>query len=168
MEYRIVKSDELAHHGILGMKWGVRRYQNPDGSLTAEGKKRYGSEAGLYKSQAKKEAKKSVKNLAKFAGAAYLTEGTGTVAANMTGKMTKMAYGLGKVLSSAAGEEVIGQAVYGGQAAAQVAAFMGQYGTALAAGTTVVGLAAGGYAVYRAAKAINKSVKAHNAKKEGR
>lgn len=32
---------ELAHYGILGMKWGVRRYQNPDGSLTSEGKKRY-------------------------------------------------------------------------------------------------------------------------------
>lgn len=31
----------LAHHGIKGQKWGVRRYQNPDGSLTAEGKKRY-------------------------------------------------------------------------------------------------------------------------------
>lgn len=33
----------LEHHGIKGMKWGVRRYQNPDGSLTAAGKKRYGS-----------------------------------------------------------------------------------------------------------------------------
>lgn len=31
----------LVHHGIKGMKWGVRRYQNPDGSLTAAGKKRY-------------------------------------------------------------------------------------------------------------------------------
>lgn len=29
---------ELYHHGILGQKWGVRRYQNKDGSLTAEGK----------------------------------------------------------------------------------------------------------------------------------
>lgn len=31
----------LAHHGILGQKWGVRRYQNEDGTLTAAGKKRY-------------------------------------------------------------------------------------------------------------------------------
>lgn len=30
----------LQHHGILGMKWGVRRYQNKDGSLTTAGKKR--------------------------------------------------------------------------------------------------------------------------------
>lgn len=31
----------LQHHGIKGMKWGVRRYQNKDGTLTAAGKKRY-------------------------------------------------------------------------------------------------------------------------------
>ena len=33
--------DELKHYGIKGMKWGVRRFQNSDGSLTADGKKRY-------------------------------------------------------------------------------------------------------------------------------
>lgn len=40
--YIIERSDEhLAHHGIKGQKWGVRRYQNDDGTLTPEGKKRY-------------------------------------------------------------------------------------------------------------------------------
>ena len=32
--------NELTHHGILGMHWGIRRYQNPDGSLTPAGQKR--------------------------------------------------------------------------------------------------------------------------------
>lgn len=36
--------DELYHHGIKGQKWGVRRFQNPDGTLTAEGRTRYGIE----------------------------------------------------------------------------------------------------------------------------
>jgi len=36
----------LAHHGVKGMHWGVRRYQNPDGSLTKEGQKRYGVKDG--------------------------------------------------------------------------------------------------------------------------
>lgn len=37
--YGIHYGTVIEHHGIKGQKWGVRRYQNPDGSLTEEGKK---------------------------------------------------------------------------------------------------------------------------------
>lgn len=39
----LVSQDELMHHGVKGQKWGRRRYQNKDGSLTPEGRKRYGT-----------------------------------------------------------------------------------------------------------------------------
>ena len=58
----IYTQNELAHYGILGQKWGIRRFQNPDGTLTEAGKKRYGTvenlEAGRTKRQAEKYAKK--------------------------------------------------------------------------------------------------------------
>ena len=42
LAYRVKYSDELYHYGVKGQKWGIRRYQNPNGTLTEEGKIRYG------------------------------------------------------------------------------------------------------------------------------
>lgn len=50
----------LAHHGIKGQKWGIRRFQNEDGSLTPEGRERYGQmgnevyKGGIFSNKSKK------------------------------------------------------------------------------------------------------------------
>lgn len=63
MRYLIVRrEDYLAHHGIKGQKWGIRRYQNPDGSLTPEGEKRYGTVENFKRQTA---SYKEIKNFRK-------------------------------------------------------------------------------------------------------
>lgn len=56
---------ELYHHGILGMKWGIRRYQNKDGSLTAEGIKRYRTDLKFKSKYDKYSAKQESKDAEK-------------------------------------------------------------------------------------------------------
>ena len=41
-------NDELCHYGIKGQKWGIRRYQNPDGTLTEQGKAKYRQQRSNY------------------------------------------------------------------------------------------------------------------------
>lgn len=47
-DYIIYAGGQLRHHGVKGQKWGVRRYQKKDGSLTPAGKKRYYDDIGMY------------------------------------------------------------------------------------------------------------------------
>lgn len=48
-----MENTELKHHGVLGMRWGIRRYQNKDGTLTPAGKKRYDKEMAKLKQEEK-------------------------------------------------------------------------------------------------------------------
>ena len=61
--------NELAHWGIKGMRWGIRRYQNKDGSLTPEGEKRYDKSSEEYEARKQKAIKSgSATEVLKFKG----------------------------------------------------------------------------------------------------
>lgn len=55
--------NELYHYGVKGMKWGVRRYQNKDGTLTAAGKRRAAKQENKQRRKDRKQALKNRRNL---------------------------------------------------------------------------------------------------------
>lgn len=91
-----MQNNYIYHHGIKGQRWGIRRFENEDGSLTTAGKKRYGvDENGNQSKEGKKLQKQEVKiqkkidnpgkeaiktgfkTYAAFGGAGLLTSGVG-------------------------------------------------------------------------------------------
>ena len=83
MEVRRIQNDELYHHGVKGQKWGVRRYQNPDGSLTPEGMKKYGT---TNKYLSLKDRRNYVAQKSADAGGKVMLTGLGVAAAGVVGR----------------------------------------------------------------------------------
>ena len=90
--------DWIAHHGILGMKWGIRRFQNKDGSLKAAGKKRYSSESeaprdkGLAPGVNSGKGSSTLAKVGTAAGIAALAGGTAYAAAGQASKKYDASY----------------------------------------------------------------------------
>lgn len=86
--YGFIYDRFLCHYGVPGMKWGVRRYQNEDGSLTAAGEKRYGQDSNEYVSARK--ITRDYNNLDKgYANAAARASRVSYIGQKLSGKAIK-------------------------------------------------------------------------------
>lgn len=104
----------LCHWGIRGMKWGQRRYQNPDGSLTALGKERYGTRKKYETHRAEVKAKRKARaiKVAKTVGKAVAVGAATTVPYFLLNAYKKPVLTLAaKVVTSVAAENTMSKYV---------------------------------------------------------
>lgn len=73
----IFSEDHLEHHGILGQRWGYRRFQNPDGSLTEAGMKRYNRQTKKL-SRLEKKADRKEKSADRYGDRPWIARNRGT------------------------------------------------------------------------------------------
>jgi hypothetical protein len=124
-------SNYLVHHGIKGQKWGVRRYQNSDGSLTDEGRRRYGfgGKRGLITENTKSRLKRGAK-----IGAAFGAVEGGFLGAVQGASLAGAAAAAGYGSLAVAGltlNPVTAALVYGGMTALTEAAYAGALGASV-------------------------------------
>jgi hypothetical protein len=70
----------IKHHGIKGMRWGVRRFQNPDGSLTDRGRRKYGSVEAFNKARSTRNKVNRGAKIGRVAGTAIKLGSVASVA----------------------------------------------------------------------------------------
>ena len=145
-----VYKDELYRHGIKGMKWGVRRYQNPDGTLTAAGRERY-----------LREAKEDVEGSIKEAQARVNRYGGKNVAIARVRRESEFQKRLNdeSSLNKQFGVGIGGSTASALAIAAGIDAF--DYGLLAMGGAGFLATAAGIYAINLGRKKVNQLINAH-------
>lgn len=124
---------ELAHFGIKGMHWGVRRFQQPDGTLTSAGKKRYSADRKTKLTESVEAKKAHVDAMRKQAGERIQFYGGKNVATNAI--QQEAAY---KKKSTTAKTVIATGAAYAAAAATQSLPVVGLSTAVVAAGTAFV------------------------------